>query len=170
MPLSSPADVGCEVETHVRETDGWNIHSSHLFLGLGEAENVTTKNPSTFEKIQLIVQMNVHYAYLVRSFCSPRCEPNITGRFLELHPEYHTNINTTFWNFEQWWMLWHRTVTFNPSPQNSLSLEHIVQYCFPSRVGVECALADLVAGAPCCRTVTRNLRNTLRKTEKTERT
>ena len=131
------------------------------------------KNPSTFEKIQLIVQMNVHYANLVGSFCSPLCELNITGRFLELHPEYHTN-NATFWNFEQWWMLWHRTVTFKPSPQNSLSLEHIVQYCLPGRVDVECALTNLVAGTPCCRIVTRDLHNlsfsVLRKTEKTERT
>ena len=48
---------------------------------------------------------------------------------------------------------------FQPFTTNSLSLEHIVQYCFPSRVGVECALADLVAGAPCCRAVTRDLHN-----------
>ena len=68
--------------------------------------------------------------------------------------------NTTFWNFEHWWMLWHRTVTFNSSLQNSISLEHIVQFCFLGRVDVECALTSLVAGAPCCRAVTRNLRKT----------
>ena len=91
-------------------------------------------------------------------FCSPYCEPN-TGRFLELYPEYHTNINHDLLKF--WTMV--NVVTqnrhFQPFTTNSLSLEHIVQYCFLSRVGVECALADLVAGAPCCRAVTRDLHN-----------
>ena len=77
--------------TYVKRTD--EIFTSlTYFWALVKPRMSPPKNPSTFEKIQLIVQMNVHYAYLVRSFCSPCCEPNITGRFLELHPEYHTNI------------------------------------------------------------------------------
>ena len=75
MPLSSPADVGVRMKrTYVKRTDEiftpltYFWPSVMLVASLSCTQNVTTKGPSTFEKIQLIVQMNVHYAYLVRFF------------------------------------------------------------------------------------------------------
>ena len=68
-----------EDETHVRKTYVKRTDemftpltyfwpSVMLVASLSCTQNVTTKGLSTFEKIQLIVQMNVHYAYLVRFF------------------------------------------------------------------------------------------------------
>ena len=99
MPVSSPADVGCEDKTHVRDTDGWNIPFPHLFLALGDAGRFLELHPECqhqgrlpLENSTLLCKWMLVLHTWWGSSCSPYCEPNITGRFLSCTQNYHTNI------------------------------------------------------------------------------
>ena len=75
MPLSSPSDVGCEDETHVRETDGWMCSPLSPIFGSWWCWSLLELHPeSHHQKDRLPLEnstccaMNAHFTYLVRFF------------------------------------------------------------------------------------------------------
>ena len=138
MPLS-PVDI--------RVWEWIEYHLSHLFWPLvklvafcSSTRMSPPRHPSTFRKFKLLCNecsfMRTWWSFLLAPLWA---EQNWSLPWAA--PEYHHQyINTTFLKIQnsgECCDAWHRTVTFNLSPQFHSVRSAFVQHCSHGRVGVE---------------------------------